>query len=183
MKATHNSATGESGLGLLSLLVAPFSRCQSKSISGQYEHGSRLFDIRAKWHKGQWHSGHGLWTSKRTFMDIVQEIAGFAPYKAYVIVTIEGDIKDYYRFVTDGTSRKVADLLGEQFVYIAVKKPQWEIVCTKNQSVADYIRTDYEILDSRNWRRFIPIPRLWAWLRHRDTEEDFKLCYTLVDFL
>jgi hypothetical protein len=47
MLATHNSATGERGGGLLSLLLTPFARCQSKTLVEQYKSGVRLFDIGA----------------------------------------------------------------------------------------------------------------------------------------
>lgn len=46
MIATHNSGTGERGGGLLSLLLTPFVRCQSKTLVEQYKSGTRLFDIR-----------------------------------------------------------------------------------------------------------------------------------------
>ena len=37
--ATHDSATGESGRGLLSRLVTPFARTQGKTIREQYDAG------------------------------------------------------------------------------------------------------------------------------------------------
>lgn len=45
---THNSATGEKGKGILSWLVTPFSKTQSKTIEEQYNAGCTMFDIRFK---------------------------------------------------------------------------------------------------------------------------------------
>ena len=39
--ATHDSATGERGHGLLSWLVTPFAKTQSKTIAEQYAAGCR----------------------------------------------------------------------------------------------------------------------------------------------
>ena len=46
--ATHDSATGEKGKGLLSIIGTPFARTQSKTIKEQYDTGCRMFDIRVK---------------------------------------------------------------------------------------------------------------------------------------
>ena len=43
---THNSATGEKGKGLISLLATPFSKCQGRDIASQINMGCRYFDIR-----------------------------------------------------------------------------------------------------------------------------------------
>ena len=40
---THNSVTGEKGI--ISFLVTPFSKTQSKTIDEQIEHGCTWFDI------------------------------------------------------------------------------------------------------------------------------------------
>ncbi len=89
--ATHNSATGEKGKGLISWLVTPFSKTQSKTISEQYEYGCRSFDIRIKKVNKTWHCAHGIWTSKRTFVSIIEEINSF-PFRCDVSVTDEGRV-------------------------------------------------------------------------------------------
>lgn len=182
MYATHNSATGERGKGIISWLVTPFSRCQDKTLEEQCAAGCRLFDIRAKWYKGEWHCGHGLWTSERTLMDIIAQLA---KHEVYVTITIEGNDSDYDRFKEDGTYDKVKDSFKAsdcRVVYFAVKKPSWHIIDVYNYMVSNAVKTDYEILDSHNLRRFIPIPRLWARLRHPNPQTELGV-YTLVDFL
>lgn len=72
--ATHNSSTGESGHGIISWLVTPFAKCQSKTIQEQYEAGCRYFDIRVRNTKRGYICAHGLWESKRYFIDILMEI-------------------------------------------------------------------------------------------------------------
>ena len=39
--ATHNSATGEKGSGIISWFGTPFAKTQSKTIAQQYEYGCR----------------------------------------------------------------------------------------------------------------------------------------------
>lgn len=184
MFGTHNSATGERGIGILSLLVTPFSKCQDKTLRQQYICGCKLFDIRAKWYKGEWHCCHGLWTSKRTLIDIIKQLSRYI--NVYVTLTVEGNDKDFKRIYEDGTLDEIRKTLNTpeylHLVYVAVKRPTWRIVDTFNHMIAGTINTDYEILDSHNWRRFIPIPRLWSRLRHRHPKSN-PYTYTLVDFL
>lgn len=183
MYGTHNAATGERGTGILSWLVTPFSKCQSKTLRQQYIGGVKLFDIRAKWYKGEWHCGHGLWTSKRTLMDIIGQLSRYG--NVYVTLTVEGNDTDLERITTDGTLDEIRKKLNTpehlHLVYLAVKKPTWRIVETYNHMIAGNINTDYEILDSHNWRRFIPIPYLWSRLRHPHPKSKPNT-YTLVDF-
>ena len=57
--ATHDSATGEKGKGLLSIIGTPFARTQSKTIEEQYVAECRMFDIRVKLIKGSFKCAHG----------------------------------------------------------------------------------------------------------------------------
>ena len=52
--ATHDSATGEKGKGILSWLITPFAKTQSKTIKEQYESGCRMFDLRVRKKFGEW---------------------------------------------------------------------------------------------------------------------------------
>ena len=184
MYGTHNAATGERGIGILSWLVTPFSRCQRKTLSQQFVRGCQLFDIRAKWYKGEWHCGHGLWTSKRTLLDIITQLSKYD--HAYVTLTVEGNDTDSKRIISDGTLKEIQKMLNTpehlHLVYLAVKKPTWRVVEYYNHMIANSINTDYEILDSHNWRRFIPIPYLWSRLLHPHPKTTYGT-YTLVDFL
>ena len=96
--ATHDSATGERGKGLLSLIGTPFARTQSKTIKEQYEAGCRMFDIRLKLCGKEWRCAHGLWKSKRLAEDIIKEINSFTD-TCYVTLTYEGKNKRKQEFV------------------------------------------------------------------------------------
>ena len=185
---THNSATGESGKGLLSWLGTPFSKCQRKTIREQYEAGARYFDLRAAWRDGEWRCAHGLWTSRRTLADILTEINGYdEPCK--VILTYEGgeDEPNFIAFKAE-VEDIVRDYLYIQFQYFAVKLPKWRIwkKVGKNYPVQGFVPIE-------GWRRLLPVPWIWHFilsLRYRrcatfgagaPTEETKK--YVLVDFL
>lgn len=96
--ATHDSATGEKGKGLLSILGTPFARTQSKTIREQYEAGCRMFDSRVKLFDKDWCCAHGLWKSERLALDILREINSFSE-KCYVTLTYEGNSKKKAEFV------------------------------------------------------------------------------------
>lgn len=85
--ATHNSATGEVSATWVDALLVPFARCQSKTIREQYEAGCRYFDVRYKYsdRKGYYVCAHGLWESKRSLRDVIQEIDELGG--CYVMVT------------------------------------------------------------------------------------------------
>ena len=90
--ATHDSATGEKGKGILSLIGTPFARTQNKTIKQQYDAGCRMFDIRVKLVNNKWRCAHGLWKSKRLAEDIIYEINSFDDI-CYVTLTYEGGSK------------------------------------------------------------------------------------------
>lgn len=91
--ATHRSATGERGDGLLSLLVAPFTRTQRKSIRQQYEAGCRWFDIRVRLIGSNWRCCSGAWTAQRTALSILHEIDDFDE-RCYVRLTCDRMLTD-----------------------------------------------------------------------------------------
>jgi len=60
MIASHNSWSYLSPRRIWMYLVAPFSRCQSKSIDGQLALGVRMFDMRIKIVNSKVYLAHGL---------------------------------------------------------------------------------------------------------------------------
>lgn len=179
--ATHNSVTGERGDGLLSLLVTPFSVCQSKSLKEQYDAGCRYFDIRTyRDKKGAWRCGHGLWTAKRSFSDVMNELKSKMS-DAYFSVTIErGGEEEYNAFKSDHAADIEACSNSCRLTYIAVKHPRWMVM---DRYAADtYVEAAYKILDGSSWHTYIPIPWLWekVYCDHpRFNSEHF----VMVDFL
>ena len=164
--ATHDSATGEKPKNLLSVLVVPFACTQSKTIAEQYNAGCRSFDLRIKKVNNQWHCAHGIWISKRTFIDILQEINNFVD-SCYVSVTYEGSLKnndeiififnkikeEYTNIIWGALSIKYGkDSTGIKVKYDIVVKPQPNYIGGKQGFLP---------LDGRSWHTYLPIPWLW----------------------
>lgn len=182
MIATHNSVTGERGKGLLSWLVTPFSRCQSKTLKEQYEAGCRYFDIRVFKDKGGvWRCGHGLWTAEKSLSQVWTEIRADYP-DAYYSITIEkGGEAMYKEFCKDfPLSIKYEGNDRKMLAYIGVKHPYWKVM--EEFARNPFVKAGYEILDEDNWRRYIPIPWMWKKLRY-DNPKFVSGYFTMVDFL
>ena len=186
--ATHDSATGEKPKNILSYLFIPFARTQSKNIREQYYEGCRMFDIRVRRCGDKWHCAHGLFLTKRTFEDIIEEINAF-PFPCHVSVTYEGRLK---------TSQELASFIAYMKQIEALyTNILWGACCVKyadgNVTVdwTEVIPAKHSCppceqaflpLDGRRWQTFIPIPWLWKqfYFKHVDfNEEVFKF----VDFL
>ena len=176
--ATHNSVTGENGKDFLSWLVAPFSRCQAKSIAEQYAAGCRYFDLRMKKKRGKWVMAHGLWTASSSSEEVFSYLNNGVDEEVYASITYEGK----------GTSYDLQELQGKisglgegrlKVVELNIKKPQWK--CYKQYEEVP-CRADYTILDGSDWRTYIPLPWLWNKLYHK--RHDFNdTIFTMVDFL
>lgn len=185
--ATHNSGTGEKPLNFLSWLLIPFARTQSKSIKEQYDAGARMFDIRIKMHKDRWHVAHGLFVTKRTFEDIIEEINSFDD-PCYVSITYEG------RLDTDKSRNIFIDYVKAiQITYshinwgsVAVKYTNkdlivdWEIVIPGQKW--DRGEQGFIPLDGKHWQTYLPIPWLWnlIYTRKHEFNEEY---FIYVDFL
>lgn len=173
---THNSATGERGNGLLSFFGKPFAKCQSKTIREQYESGCRFFDLRAKKVNGTWRCAHGLWTTKRTLHDILNEINNFDDV-CVVTLTYEGYCDEPYFIEFKAEAEDIFKKYdGIQFQYFAAKLPKWTIF--------EKIGKNYPIQGFKpivGVRSLLPIPWLWHKISKKPTFNDKK--FTLVDFL
>lgn len=185
--ATHNSATGEKGKGLISWLVTPFSRTQSKTIAEQYVAGCRSFDLRIKKVEDNWHCAHGIWTSKRTFVSIIEEINSF-PCRCDVSLTYEGRVDNNDEIIS------LFNLIRGTYKHI-----NWGELSVKYGKDAKGVRVKYDKvidaqpeyrwgrqgflpLDGYSWHTYIPIPWLWdmIYTRPHVFNEDV---FTFVDFL
>lgn len=181
--ATHNSATGEAGCGLLSYIMTPFARTQSKTIKEQYEAGCRSFDIRIRKSGGVWKCAHGLWTTKRTAEDIISEIDSFLE-PCQVCVVYEGKWDDGFEdFALSLKSRYPNIIWG----YIATKFSERHTLAKYNilkGSDPGYEggKQGFLPLDGRSWHTYLPIPWIWKKIYHNHPtfNED---TFTYVDFL
>lgn len=185
--ATHDSATGERGQGLLSYLVTPFAKTQSKTIKEQYEAGCRMFDIRVKLIDDTWYCAHGIWHTERTAYDILEEINNFEE-SCYVTLTYEGNsdnLFEYSLFVDSTRHRlkniiwggvaikygKNANILNVKYDYINPYPSDWPVT-----------RRGFIPLDGTSWHILLPLPWLWKKIYY-DKPVFFDNIYTIVDFL
>lgn len=176
---THNSGTGEKSKGIISWLVRPFAKTQSKTILEQYDAGCRLFDLRVKYDGDRLVLAHGLWKSSKTVDDILWDLETLGE-EVYVSIAYEGSITGAKRKIfLDEISFSSEHLKYVKIVEIAVKKPVWETLKSINPIET---KQDFIVLDGRSWHTYIPIPWLWNKLytnKHKFNEEVF----TYVDFL
>jgi hypothetical protein len=184
--ATHDSATGEKGKGLLSWIGTPFAKTQSKDIFEQYMAGCRMFDIRVKLIKGEWRCAHGLWVSKRLAEDIIKEIDCFRD-RCYVTLIYEGGKKHKREFV-EFANKMLDEYDNIKWGNISIKygegshlfKVMYEHVrYAKNWPIC---KQGFLPLDGRTWHILLPIPWLWKKVYH-DEPEFSRSFYTWVDFL
>lgn len=184
--ATHDSATGEKGKGLLSIIGTPFARTQSKTIKEQYEAGCRMFDIRVKLIKDEWRCAHGLWQSQRLAESIIAEINSFKD-RCYVTLTYEGGKKHKAEFI------EFVKRITEEYYFI-----KWGSIAIKYGEGSHLLKVQYEYiqhaknwpvtkqgflpLNGSTWHILLPIPWLWKKL-YNDKPEFSKQYYTYVDFL
>lgn len=186
--ATHDSATGEKPYGLLSYIVAPFAKTQIKTIKQQYDAGCRSFDIRVRWDKRRkmYVCAHGLWTSKRSALSILNQINSFND-RCEVCITYEGVCKDIKHFSSKVTSWRLA---LDNIIFGSV----YSKYANKVSATVDYIKIQYSddnysggvqgflSLDGRSWHTYIPIPWLWDRLYKRPHKFNNNR-FTFVDFL
>ena len=182
--ATHDSATGEKGKGILSWIGMPFAKTQSKTIKEQYEAGCRMFDIRVKLVKGEWRCAHGLWVSERTAEDIIKEIDS---YGCYMALTYEGGSKHKAEFI-DFAYRMMEECTHIKWGGISIKygegshlfKVQYDYVRrAKNWPVC---KQGFLPLNGSTWHILLPIP--WLWKNVYNHVPEFSVhYYTWVDFL
>lgn len=177
--ATHNSMTGERGNGFLSWLVAPFSKCQSKTLEEQYEAGCRYYDIRVFRDKnGDWRCGHGLWTAERMLWEVICGFISCHHSDIFFSLTIEKGGDEELIRLTDFLDKYEPSWL-KNLTYIAVKHPQWHIV--KQYKEVPLIG-EYMNLDGSSWHTYLPIPWLWKKLFYNKPKIN-DAYYVMVDFL
>lgn len=185
MIATHNSGTGERGGGLLSLLLTPFARCQSKTLVEQYRAGARLFDIRARKVNGRWVFAHGLWTSRDmvySALSLLNLEAFKTGEKAYLMVTYEGEYYNKMEYVNEVQSWDCYRHL--EVVEVNISKPKW--LCMARWKELRFVQC-FRVLDWSSWHTLIPIPWLWAKIEDARWSVKARRCksteYAMVDFL
>ena len=160
MLATHNSGTGEKGYGWWSFLLAPFAKCQSKTLVEQFREGVRLFDIRVRKRGDKWVFAHGLWESEDAVGYALSDLnleAFKAGEKAIVLVTYEGKCSNKLEYISEVSSWDCFSWI--EVAEINVKKPKWRTLA-RYKNVA--YNQCFRVLDFSTWHTLVPIPWLWA---------------------
>lgn len=186
--ATHDSATGEKPANILSWLMIPFARTQSKTISEQYKAGCRMFDLRVKQYKGALHCAHGLFITKKTFIDIISEINSFKD-PCYVTITYEGKLSNEQE-----KNKFINDINEIQAKYNNIFWGAIAVKYTDNDTIVDW-KVVYPAmcqwpkdeqaflpLDGKHWQTYLPIPWLWKQFHFKNVVFDEEI-YKFVDFL
>lgn len=166
--ATHDSGTGERGKTFFHDLFSVFSRCQDKTILEQWNYGVRYFDLRIEKNH---HLAHGLWSSKVTIEEILELLNNLSlkdeKNPTYVTVTIERNysekiINELIIFL-QGLKKKYKNI---HFVTLNKKRPKWQtmVFYEKVKCASDYVSvpwvTEWKYINFKNWKRYIPIPRI-----------------------
>lgn len=194
--STHNSATGNSGYGFFSKLATPFAKCQSKSLTEQYEAGCRYFDIRVvKTDDRGLVTAHGPWRGI-TLFDALEELRDACSLDngfVYIDVTWEENVskwsdskkrysvavvKHYVEHVNfDCENREDKPI---RLVSIRGKHP-FGTVFWKSDEHKPAMVQKIKALYWFTWRLLIPIP--WFWRKVYGQAEFNNEYYTQVDFL
>lgn len=187
--ATHNSGTGEKGLTFFHDLFSIFSKCQDKTILEQWNEGVRFFDLRIS---KSLYLAHGLWRSKISLeevLDTLNEVSkNDSVNPTHIMITIENNYDEriinrlvlYLRILKD----KYTNLV---FVSINRKRPIWKTIVFYNQikCASDYVSvpwiTEWKKITLKNWKRYIPIPRILNkyYTRNHKFNNGY---YVMVDF-
>lgn len=208
--STHDSCTGELPYwwDLLSWLLFIFARTQSKTINQQIAAGCRMFDLRAKKFMGKMHSGHGGYTTKRKFEDIVSSINNinepvYASLACEYSLNSDAEIEEFKEYVSyikqkynhiqwgqiviKHINKDAKTLLKMLFTKGPIKMIKyWAtvnwIIIQDSDSSYPKLKCNFIALNGINWQTWIPIP--WIWKKKYYDKTEFNEDYFIqVDFL
>ena len=175
---THNSGTGEPSKGLLSLLVLPFAKTQSKTVYEQYAHGCRLFDFRVRYDNNTLRIAHGIWTSKTTLINILSALK--SRHDWLCTVTYEGSLDNELakqEFIERVLTIFKSYNCEKALVSIGTKKPWVSLTTLKTVDTRD----NYKGINFETPRWMFPVP--WVYDRLCSRPHTFNdSVYTIVDF-
>lgn len=188
---THNSGSGERSRRWWMRLLVPFARTQEVGVLEQYGRGVRWFDLRVRRREaggayapagggmpaanaegtvaGCWVLAHGAWESGADVEGILRELdwmAGRDGEKCYVSVSWEGRLgeEEGEKFLAE-----VKEVMWRHdnlvLMEVGVKKPKWRTLWIPREHPV-WVE-DYYVLDGRDWRVLLPVPRLWWWVWKR----------------
>lgn len=185
MIATHDSATGEKSKNWLHALGKVFAQTQTKTIEEQYEAGCRYFDLRVD---KDLVLCHGLWKANKDFADLLIEMKQYVEDTVYIRVVIEREYSDDVIDDLVRTIRNLVNLHGKhvELTYIAKKIPwttlkQYMNIPVRYAYLSVPTPKEYLTLAHKDWRRYIPIPRILKLVTPKVEFNDHQ--FVMVDFL
>ena len=193
---THNSATGETPSDMISYLLSPIAKCQSKTIKQQCQFQVGLFDLRVKpYHHAQRYNlyypleeiqnctlGHGLCDYNITLQEAITQINDHGVQNnkmMYVLITLEGELNDPLDKFVDDVKSFIENYKQVTLLEINVKKPKWTQYYRNQESNISYTQ-DYSLI--KGWKALFPFPKFWS--KFIQCRPQFKnTVYSLRDFV
>lgn len=185
--ATHDSGTGEKSKNFLHRLFEPFAKTQTKTIKEQFEAGCRYFDLRVD---KDYYICHGLWRAEKNLFDVLSELEYLAckkEVKVYYTLTVERNFKGIEDFI-EGLKALRFNYPSIECVCINRKRPVWTTIHSfwKMALKPDYVSVptpeEYMKFDFKNWKKYIPIPKVLHSIYKRKYKFNEKY-FVMVDFL
>ena len=110
---SYRSFTGEPSEGIISKMLVPFKRRQTKTLIEQYEAGVRLFDFHIKWSKKfkKFYPSDGFWKTGRTLLQTFGELNTYISKKndkVYYILTLDNELD-----IDDSESMEYLDIISK----------------------------------------------------------------------
>lgn len=185
--ATHDSGTGEKSKNFIHRLFEPFAKTQTKTIEEQFNAGARYFDLRVD---KNYDICHGLWKAEKNLFEVLADLEYLAcknQVKIYYTLTVERNFKDIESFI-EKLKALISNYPSINCVCINRKRPVWTTIYSfkKIGLKPDYVSVptpeEYKTFDFKNWRRYIPIPKILNSLYKRKYKFNENY-FVMVDFL
>lgn len=186
--ATHDSGTGEKSKNFIHALGKVFAQTQTKTIEEQWECGVRYFDLRVD---KDLTICHGLWKANKNLYDILNTLNYLSYFDkdntTYYQITIERNYDDCTELINklDAIQQSYSNIVCTK---INRKYPVWKCIYSyvKLPCAVDYVSVptpqQYLKLSIKDWKRYIPIPRVLHKVYKRKHEFNNKM-FTMVDFI
>lgn len=160
IKGSHNSATGEKSANLLSKLVRPFAKCQSKTLKQQLDEGVQAFDFRIVYKDDKLTIVHGLWNSGLNINTILKKIITYAKKskgKYYIKIIYKGA---FYDDNWDKFIKWSQRLPNKTLIKYNVVDKKGRIFYRNFDNHCEHLYKDLSI-NFKSFYWLIPIPWLW----------------------
>lgn len=188
IKGAHNSLTSyplNRWQRLFTWFIQPWCQCQSKTITGQFNNGIRLFDIQVAMEGTYYIGSHGIsWYNVDAYLELVQlnDYAKDLKEKIYIILGLD----KHFNYTTDKMRLDFRELVKEfnrhfpnLILVRAFIEDPWEIIY-EDHNITDNMIERYWSLNwakskMKHWWQFyyyLPCPRLWKWIYGKQWDKE-----------